>query len=89
MTDRTTDDVEWQRYARAVIGAMQEVLEEVDDRHRELLLEASDYWLAVGLSIGVNRPDEAERLLTAIESDSQEREELLADATDLISAALP
>ena len=38
--DDTTPTPEWERYGRAVIGSMLEVLEEAREEHHPLLLEA-------------------------------------------------
>jgi hypothetical protein len=67
---------------------MHEVLEEVDDRHRELLLEAADFWLGLGLVIGVERPGQAAELLDVLQGNVDERDELLSDADDLLADAL-
>jgi hypothetical protein len=81
-------DEAWSRYGAALIGAMREVLEEADDRHRELLLEVADFWLALGIVVGLERPEQARRLLEVVESDAGDREELHGDADDLLEAAL-
>jgi hypothetical protein len=81
-------DEAWSRYGAALIGAMREVLSEVDDSHRELILEVADFWLALGVVIGLERPEQARRLLEVVESDAGDREELHADADDLLDAAL-
>jgi hypothetical protein len=57
MSEPTETDV-LRRYGRAVIAAMREVLDEADDQHAELLLETADFWLALGLVIGLERPDQ-------------------------------
>jgi hypothetical protein len=85
--DATTDEA-WQRYGRALIAAMREVLEETDDRHQELLLETADFWLGLGLLIGLERGDEAQRLLGVMEGRASERAELLSDAEELLAEAL-
>jgi hypothetical protein len=87
MDDATADET-WQQYGRALITAMREVLEEADERHRELLLEAADFWLGLGLVIGLERPDEAQRLLAVLEGHAGERDEMLADAEELLAEAL-
>lgn len=79
---------DWQRYGRAVITAMREVLEEVDERHREVLLETADFWLRVGLVTGLESADKAEVLLRLAGVDADERRELLADAEDLLDEAI-
>ena len=79
---------EWGRYGGAMIEAMLEVLEEADDSHRELLLETADYWLGVGITIGLRRPDQAHTLLGVIHGGDDEGGELLSDADELLSMAL-
>jgi len=78
----------WSRYGGALIGAMRDVLEEADDRHRELILEVADFWLTLGVVLGLERPAQARRLLEVVENDAADRKELLADADDLLEAAL-
>jgi hypothetical protein len=89
----TTDDAmaseEWIRYGRALIAAMREVLDEVDDRQHELLLETADFWLRLGLVIGLERRQDAERLLSVLEGGLGERRETLSDAEELLAEALP
>ncbi len=82
------DSPEWERYGRAVIGSMAEVLEEAVDEHRPLLLEAADYWLSLGLAIGLGRPGEAERLMALIEPDPSARAELGEDAAAFCTEVL-
>lgn len=67
---------------------MREVLEEVDEQHREMLLETADFWLRVGLVIGLERAEEAELLLRLSGGDTNERDELLADAEDLLDEVI-
>ena len=75
------DDREpWQRYGRALIRAMSEVLDEVDQDVSSLLLETADYWLGMGLALGARQPDAAATLLRLIESNESNRAELEADA---------
>ena len=82
-----TQTGEWRRYGSALIEAMREVLEEADESHRELLLETADYWLTLGLAIGLQRSEQAHMLLDVTHAD-EERAELLADADDLLTRAL-
>lgn len=88
MLSETRADEAWQRYGRSLIAAMREVLEEVDDRHHELLLEAADFWLSLGLVIGLERAEEAERLLEVLQEHAGERAELLSDADELLAEAV-
>lgn len=78
----------WQRYARALLATMAGVLDEADDKHRELLLEAANYWLATGLVLGLERPDAAARLLSVVEPRTDEHDELREDADEFIEEAL-
>jgi len=50
-------DQEWNRYGRAVIRGMAEVMVAAAEENHPLLLESADYWLAFGLSIGRGRPE--------------------------------
>ncbi len=45
------DDAAWERYGRALVGSMAEVLPEADDASHGLLLETADYWLSPGVAI--------------------------------------
>lgn len=84
----TTPTPEWDRYGRAVIGSMLGVLEEAREEHHPLLLEAADYWLSLGLVIGLSRPGDAERLLSLIEGEDAARLELQEDAVAFCQEAL-
>ena len=78
----------WQRYGRAITGAMAEVLEELPEEARPHALETADYWLSVGLVIGLERPAEASRLLELIEADENERSALSHDGAGFLAEAL-
>jgi hypothetical protein len=76
------DDVpstQWERYGRAMISAMAEVLDSRDLEEATVLLETADWWLSLGLTIGLNRPEDAAELLTAIEAHEGDRVELAED----------
>ncbi len=45
---------------------MREVLQETPDEVHPALLETADYWLSLGLAMGLERPGEADRLLSLI-----------------------
>jgi hypothetical protein len=79
----------WQRYGRAIMGAMAEVLAELPEEARPHALETADYWLSVGLVIGLERPTEASKLLQLIEADENERAALSHDGAGFIAEALP
>ena len=79
----------WQRYGRAITGAMAEVLDELPEEARPHALETADYWLSVGLVIGLEHPAEASRLLALIEADENERPNLSEDGAGFLAEALP
>jgi hypothetical protein len=78
----------WERYGRALTAVMVEVLEELPEEARPHALETADYWLSVGLVIGLQRPAEATRLLELIEADEAEREALGNDGAAFLEEAL-
>jgi hypothetical protein len=77
-------DAQWERYGRALIASMSEVLDETPDHTHSNLLETADYWLSVGLVLGLREPEQAQRLLQVIEAYEAERGELARDAKTLI-----
>jgi hypothetical protein len=79
----------WERYGRALTAAMAEVLDELPEEAHPHALETADYWLSVGLVIGLERPAEAGRLLEIIEADEDERTALSTDGADFLVEALP
>ena len=52
----------WARYGRTLTQAMAEVLDEIPEELRSHVLETADYWISVGLTIGLERPLQARRL---------------------------
>lgn len=78
----------WDRYARALLQVMQEVLGEAPADVHPLLLENADYWLSLGLALGAERPAEARRLLAVIEADDGERSALAQDAAQFVADVL-
>ena len=76
-------DDDWQRYALALLRSMAEVLEEVPEEAHASLLEAADYWLSIGLVIGIGRSADANRLLELIETHDVQRSDLERDAAAL------
>src|SRR3979411_121309 len=77
-------DAQWTQYGRALIDSMSEVLAETPDDIPANLLETADYWLSLGLVIGLRDPVQAQQLLQVIEANEAERGELERDATGLI-----
>jgi hypothetical protein len=78
----------WQRYGGTLTRAMAEVLLEFPDEVRPQALEVADYWISVGLTIGLERPHQARELLELIEADESERTALVEDAAAFIEGAL-
>jgi hypothetical protein len=83
-----TGEFEWERYGRALHRAMAEVLEELPEDVRPHALETADYWISVGLTIGLERPHQARRLLELIEAEEAERAALMEDAAAFLAEAL-
>ena len=84
----TTEGDAWNRYGKTLARAMAEVLDEIPDEVRPHFLETADYWISVGLTIGLERPHQARRLLELIEAEETERATLAEDATAFIEEAL-
>ena len=78
----------WARYGRTLTRAMAEVLDEIPEELRAHVLETADYWISVGLTIGLERPHQARRLLELIEVEESERATLAEDAAAFIEEAL-
>ena len=83
-----TSEDDWERYGRALHRAMAEVLTEFPEDVRPDALETADYWLSLGLTIGLERPHQARRLLELIEAEEAERAALAEDAAAFIEEAL-
>lgn len=82
-------DDEWSRYGQALIGSMTEVLNETPEHMHANLLETADYWLSLGLVLGLRQPADAQHLLHVIEKHEAERGELQRDALGLIGTVFP
>jgi hypothetical protein len=70
---------DWMRYGQAIIESMREVLAESPEDLHGFLLETADYWLSLGLVIGLRKPAEAELLLKLIYQDHIEESGELED----------
>jgi hypothetical protein len=84
----TTVDDPWTRYGRTLTRAMAEVLDEIPEELRAQVLETADYWISVGLTIGLERPHQGRRLLELIEVEESERATLADEAAAFIEEAL-
>ena len=83
-----TSKGDWERYGHAMHRAMGEVLEEFQEDVRPHALETADYWISVGLTIGLERPHQARRLLELIEAEEAERAALVEDAAAFLEEVL-
>ena len=80
---------DWERYGRAIIESMREVLAESPEDVHSLLLETADYWLSLGLVIGLSKPRDAESLLALIQRhDAEDSGELVDDGLALCAEVL-
>ena len=77
-----------QRYGRALHRAMAEVLDEFPESAQPHAVEVADYWLSLGLAIGLEHASEAQRLLGLIEANEEEMAELSHDAGAFLEEAL-
>jgi len=87
-TTGDSGDPGWRRYGQALLHSMAEVRAEVAEDLHPLLMETADYWLSVGLAIGVGQPEAAGRLIRLIETAEPERAELASDAEHFVAEAL-
>ena len=83
-----TIDAGSQRYGRALHRAMAQVLDEFPENVRPHAVEVADYWLSLGLAIGLEHASEAQRLLGLIEANEEEMAELSHDADAFLEEAL-
>jgi hypothetical protein len=67
---------------------MAEVLDEIPEELHSHVLETADYWVSVGLTIGLERPHQARRLLELIEAEEADRVALAEDAAAFLDEAL-
>jgi hypothetical protein len=81
-------DAAWRRYGQALLHAMAEVRAETPEEVHGVLMETADYWLSLGLTIGKEQPEAAERLLRLIETEEPELVELSTDAQQFVAEAL-
>ena len=72
-------------YGRALITVMRDVLEAIDEGQREVLLETADFWLRLGLVIGVEHADDARQLLALSQAAADVDGELREDAADFLA----
>jgi hypothetical protein len=84
-----TTDQGWERYGRSLARAMAEVLDELPEEARPHALETADYWLSVGLTLGLEHPTRARELLTVVEAEEAERAALAEDAAAFLEEVFP
>ncbi len=86
-----TDGVDQVHPDRSLEGALDEALAGLPDEDRAAALEAVDYrWLALGMRLGLEHPDEARHLLEMIGTREADRAALReGDSGDVVRAGIP
>ncbi len=77
-----------QRYRRAVRHAMAGLLDQFPQDVRPHAVELADFWLALGLAIGLEHASEAQQLLGLIEANEEKMADLSHDARAFLEKAL-
>ena len=77
-----------QRYGRAVHRAMSELLDEFPENAQPHAVEVVNFWLALGIAIGLEHGSEAQQLLGLIEANGEKMAELSHDARAFLEEAL-
>jgi hypothetical protein len=88
LSNKESPPAEWTRYGRALSAGMAEVMADVPEDTRPLLMETAEYWLTIGLIVGIHHDDAARQLLHVIERDEREVSDLATDAASFIAEAL-
>ena len=83
-----TGTPEEERYAKAIVSTMRDVLPETFGDHHPTLLECFAFGLDVGLAVGLDFPDQARRLLAIAVPEEKAGIELAQDAQDFLGEAL-
>ena len=81
--NEASSPADWDAYGRALLTSMSGVLAEVPEDHHPKFLETADFWLALGLATGLERPSQAKHLLELMEPDQEARTEISLDAEEL------
>jgi hypothetical protein len=77
-----------QRYGRAVHHAMAERLDGFPESAQPHALEVANFWLSLGIAIGLEHAGEAQQLLGLIEANGEKMAELSHDARAFLEEAL-
>ncbi|MFI5259283.1 MAG: hypothetical protein ACHQ01_06715 [Candidatus Limnocylindrales bacterium] len=77
-----------QRYGRAVHHAMAELFDEFPESARPHAVEVANFWLSLGIAIGLEHGSEAQQLLGLIEANGEKMAELSHDARAFLEEAL-
>ena len=76
------------RYGRAVRRAMAGLLDELPENARPHAVEVANFWLALGIAIGLEHVNEAQLLLGMIEANEEKMADLSHDARAFLEEAL-
>ena len=79
---------EQQRFAKACIGVLRDVLPHTFGEHHPTLIESWVFGLEVGMALGLDFPDQARRLLAVAIPEEEGGVEPVQDAQDFIQDAL-
>ena len=77
-----------QRYGRAVHRAMAGLLDELPENAQPHALEVANFWLSLGIAIGLEHVNEAQKLLGLIEANEEKMADLSHDARAFLEEAL-
>ena len=77
-----------QRYGRAVQRAIAELLDGFPENARPHAVEVANFWLSLGIAIGLEHRSEAQQLLGLIEANGEKMAELSHDARAFLEEAL-
>ena len=77
-----------QRYGRAVHRAMAELFDGSPENAQPHAVEVANYWLSLGIAIGLEHASEAQQLLGLIQANGEKMAELSHDARAFIEEAL-
>ena len=76
------------RYGRAVHRAMAGLLDELPENAQPHAVEVANFWLALGIAIGLEHVNEAQQLLGLIEANEEKMADLSHDARAFLEEAL-
>jgi hypothetical protein len=77
-----------QHYGRAVNRAIAELFDGLPENAQPHAIEVANFWLSLGIAIGLEHASEAQQLLGLIEANGERMAELSHDARAFIEDAL-